>query len=486
MPAVVIAGILVAAAGAIVARVHRTRPGAPATTAVASALLPALCAGVLLGGAVRSWLTVAEAREYLPVSPAAVRSAEGRVRGSARLTEGGWAAELAVDRVRTAGGHYEARLRLPVYGLPERPSGGDRVRVSGELRRGERGLYLSASSADRLPNGQGDGAATAPLRAVAGATRARVETAVSRLGPASWLTAALLLGRTDGAPPYARELFRASGTAHILALSGMHLGILIALAMTLAAPVVGRHRALVLSLALVGGYVALVGFRASLARAAVMFGLGVCAVSTGRRPEPTRILAAAFLVLAVGAPRAVDGLSFQLSFAALGGILVFGRRLERAMVPWLPTVLRAPLAASIGAQLGTLPLVAAAFGVARPVGILATLAMAPIAVLFIWLSVAGVLLSVMAGTAATSGLLADTLRWVLAALESIILGLGDFFARAPGVWMGESAAVAAGAAVVSLAALLALLDRAPAEAHRGGGGDPDGVWRPLAADGKTA
>jgi ComEC/Rec2-related protein len=462
-----------------------------------AALCAALCAGLLLGGALRIGLTVSAARAHLPVAPVAVEAVSGRVRGTPRLTDAGWRADLRIDTVRTGRGRYDARLALRVYGLEQRPPGGERLLVSGELARGERGWYLSADGAARFAasgsRAAGPGAPGRP-RPPRAAARAGLETAVSRLGGASWLARALLLGRMEEAPPYARELFRASGTAHILALSGMHLGILIGLAMLLAGPLIGRHRALLLSLVLVAAYLAVVGFRASLARAAVMFALAVCAVSLGRRPEPTRILAAAFIAIAVCAPQSVDGLSFRLSFAALGGILLFGRRVDRALLPWVPGVVRAPLAASVGAQLGTLPIVAAAFGVARPIGVVATLAMAPVAVLFIWVSVAGLAVTAGASAAGMAGPLgagAALVRSALAGLEQVLLGLADAFARAPGVWMDGAAAGAAGALVVAAAAALLLLDSRLAGGQRAAGAvpggreaDPDGVRGPSGGGGE--
>lgn len=483
VPGLVAAAVFASASTAVVARVHRRMPPA--------ALCAAVCAGLLLGGALRIGLTVSAAREHLPVAPAAVEAVSGRVRGTPRLTDAGWRADLRVDTVRTGRGRYDARLALPVYGLEQRPPGGERLLVSGELARGERGWYLSADGAARFAasgsRAAGPGAPGRP-RPPRAAARAGLETAVSRLGGASWLARALLLGRMEEAPPYARELFRASGTAHILALSGMHLGILIGLAMLLAGPLIGRHRALLLSLVLVAAYLAVVGFRASLARAAVMFALAVCAVSLGRRPEPTRILAAAFIAIAASAPQSVDGLSFRLSFAALGGILLFGRRVDRALLPWVPGVVRAPLAASVGAQLGTLPIVAAAFGVARPIGVVATLAMAPVAVLFIWVSVAGLAVTAGASAAGMAGPLgagAALVRSALAGLEQVLLGLADAFARAPGVWMDGAAAGAAGALVVAAAAALLLLDTRLAGGQPAAGAvpgdreaDPDGVRGP--------
>ncbi len=430
---------------------------------------------------------VGEERHHLPVALTSVRVAEGTIGGRTRAGRGGWSASMVVDHVETASGRYGANLEIPVYGLQRRPAPGRRIRVEGRLTSGDHGLYLVADSAvergwaGRLPS---------IADASTGRLARRVDRAMSELGPAAWLSRALLLGRSDGAPAYAEDVFRRSGTAHILALSGMHLGILIALSVMLLAPFIGRRRALFAALGFVAVYLGVVGFRASLARASLMFALATTAVAVGRRPDPLRILAVSFIALAVAAPSSVDGLSFQLSFAALAGIIIVGRRLDRRLQPVLPAVLRRPLAASVGAQLATVPLLLAAFGVARPVGVVATLVMAPLAVLFVWISV-GATAAVLAG----ADLIADAASAVLAALEQTLLATGEFFSRAPGLYAGPEWVPVAAALVLAVGAAALRLDAAPSGvaptsgAAPGGaapGGqppaaaeDPDAVWGPL-------
>lgn len=424
----------------------------------------AVCAGLVLGGGVRLGLEAMAARSYLPVDAAAVGRLEGRVLTDGRRGRSGFRAELAVDRLETETGSYSARLRVPVYGLERRPRAGARLSVAGELAQGEQGLYLGAEGARRLAQGP---SAAAAVRAARGAVAARLDGAARELGAASGLLRALLLGRSDSVSPRVRGLFRASGTAHILALSGMHLGILIALALAGLTPLLGRRRALTAALVLVVCYLGVVGFRASLARAALMFALGFGAVALDRRPEPTRILAASFLLLSLLAPRAVDGLSFQLSFAALAGILVIGRWVDRLLVPWVPRLLRSACAASLGAQLATLPLVVAAFGVARPIGVVATLVMAPLAVLLIWAGVGALALSAVTGGAAFAAVA------FLELLQTGLLGAAQLFARAPGLWMSADLVPVLAAGAGTLTVSILLLDARPRYAdgagERGGG-----------------
>ena len=435
-------------------------------------LSAALAVGLLVGACVRLGIWVGEERQHLPVAPTTVRVAEGTVRSPARAEKSGWSAAVDLDHLETASGRYGARFELPVYGLQRPPARGRRIRVEGRLSAGEHGHYLVADSA--VERGWA-GSLARMADATTGRISRRVESAMSELGPSAWLSRALLLGRTDGAPAYAEDVFRRSGTAHILALSGMHLGILIALSVILLAPLLGRRRALFAALAIVGIYLGVVGFRASLARASLMFALATAAVALGRRPDPLRILAVSFIALAFAAPSSVDGLSFQLSFAALAGILIIGRRLDRRLQPVLPAVLRRPLAASLGAQLATLPLLLAAFGVARPVGVIATMVMAPLAVLFVWVSVAAT-----AAVLAGAELIVDAGSAALAGLEWALLSAGELFSRAPGFHAGGEWAPVGGALVVALGAVGLRLDSAPTCSRRVAAvEDPDAVWGPL-------
>jgi competence protein ComEC len=414
-------------------------PRSIAAREILRAVFAALCVGLLLGAAVRVGLSVGEERAHIPVAPERVTAVRGRTTAPTRRTDSGFAAELRVSEVRTESGSYSARLELPVYGLERAIGRGRSVTVSGELGRGERGLYIVARSlvAADWPRGVG--------RVVADA-RSRLAAGFTHLGGAGGLARALLLGQRDGLTAYAGELFRRSGTAHILALSGMHLGILVGLAVLLISPVLGRRTALVTSVVLSAAYLLVVGFRASLLRAAVMFTLVVVAVIRDRKPEPLRVLAGAFLILAVGAPGSVDGLSFKLSFAALAGILVLGRWLDRVLLPWVPSLVRGPLAASAGAQMATMPILLGTFGVARPIGIAATLVLAPLAVLFVWISVASLVLA-LAGAARPVELWAAP---VLEALETAMMRTAELFAAVPGVRVPQTGLP--GVAALTLAA----------------------------------
>lgn len=174
----------------------------------------------------------------------------------------------------------------------------------------------------------------------------------------------------DGAmlPHALREDFRASGLAHILALSGFHVGIVAMLALMLTRPMLLSPRLRpvrgVLVLAAVWSFALLGGLSPSLVRAAVMCSLLIAASLSGRYTSPWNSLAVAAIVILAWRPAAIYDVGFQLSFAAVAGILAFAGVLnpfDRRTTPRLHA-LAATVAVPLGATLATAPIVGAVFG----------------------------------------------------------------------------------------------------------------------------
>ncbi|HEY8531158.1 MAG TPA: ComEC family competence protein, partial [Limnochorda sp.] len=144
------------------------------------------------------------------------------------------------------------------------------------------------------------------------------------------LGAALLLGDRRWLPEAVEDRFRAAGLGHLLAVSGMHVGILGGLAWWL---VGGRRReAGWLARVAVSLWFLLLGLLtggAPSARRAVLMALVALWAPPSRR-DPAQALAAAGLILLLRDPLAAQDLGFQLSFAATAGILVLGPRMGRA------------------------------------------------------------------------------------------------------------------------------------------------------------
>ena len=184
----------------------------------------------------------------------------------------------------------------------------------------------------------------------------------------SALAQALLLGKRDALSQEIREDFRSSGTSHLLAVSGLHVGVVLFLTLGASAFAIGRRRQiyLLIPLATVWVYAALTGMAPPVERAAIMATVYLCAVAIGRPRShlPAILLAAA--VMAGLDPQALLQVSFQLSFAAVAGIALIlpWARDQRPGEPhggvWSAVYhhIRGGLIVSVAATLATLPLVA--------------------------------------------------------------------------------------------------------------------------------
>ncbi len=204
---------------------------------------------------------------------------------------------------------------------------------------------------------------------------------------AGGLFAALFTGNRDGLSGHSAGIFRKAGCSHILALSGMHLGILSAILLLLLKPLPGKVPAFIISCIVISGYLFLTGFGVSLVRAAVMYLYCGLATVFYRKFRALDILLLSFITLVIFQPESFYTVSFQLSFLAVGGIIIASPIIYRMLCPWLPSVLCAALSCSIGAQLFVTPLLLTVFGELYPVGIAAGIVIAPIVTVFIWIGI---------------------------------------------------------------------------------------------------
>jgi competence protein ComEC len=220
----------------------------------------------------------------------------------------------------------------------------------------------------------------------------------SSSGDPSWggLALALLLGIRDNLDTGIAALYRDSGCSHILALSGMHLAVLVGLISFLLKRPLGLRLAAICGALIIIAYCYIVGPLPSLNRAALMYLLGVIAVLGMLRKEPLLLLCMAFLIQIAITPRAGLSLSFILSYLALAGILVMGESLNGIFKGKIPAVLLLSISASVGAFLATAGVTAWFFGVLRPVGIFASLILTPLTTLFMIGSMAWLALNLLA------------------------------------------------------------------------------------------
>ena len=176
---------------------------------------------------------------------------------------------------------------------------------------------------------------------------------------AGFLTA-ILTGDKSGLSVEGAAALSEAGLYHILAVSGMHCGFLMALVTYLT----GKHRrrlTALCALPLLVFYAALTGGSPSVLRACVMLAFLLAAPLFRRDSDgPTALLAALFLILLAN-PFAAASISLQLSFAAMAGILFLTPRLYRLLMNgrkgnWVTRFLTAGFSATIGALVFTVPL----------------------------------------------------------------------------------------------------------------------------------
>ena len=238
------------------------------------------------------------------------------------------------------------------------------------------------------------------------------------------LLQALCFGIKDGLEGELTEAFRKSGTSHILALSGMHVGILVLLLQVVLSPVVNPFMAKVIIGFILFLYCILVGPFPSLVRAVLMYGIYTIALFWGRRIHPLDLLCHTFVVSCVLLPRSVLSYSNILSFAAVGGILWLTRPLQRYFRRFLFDPLLSAFSVSLGAQIVTAPLTLWFFSRLPLFGWLASILLSPVITLFMWIGILSLVTP-------SVPFLDPCLQGILEFLYTVILYVAEGFAQAP-------------------------------------------------------
>lgn len=188
------------------------------------------------------------------------------------------------------------------------------------------------------------------------------------------IISALTLGYREDLDKDVQRAFSASGAMHVLAVSGLHTGIVWGIVMWILTLGVlykplweDKFRRWLLNIStivLIWAYAFLTGLSPSVMRSALM--LTFWALSSLLEQQTSRwnpLLAAAVVILIVN-PLALWSVSFQLSFAAVAGIMLFGSSMQQAVVSKgrLWQSVSGLLIVSLAAQLGTMPLTLHYFG----------------------------------------------------------------------------------------------------------------------------
>jgi len=206
--------------------------------------------------------------------------------------------------------------------------------------------------------------------------------------PHAALLTAILLGKRSGIPTSLYAQFNATGTSHVIVISGSNIAILCGVLLAVFTRLAGRRIALYVSFLGIAAYVLLAGADAPVVRAAIMGGLYVLALRFGRRTEVRTSLVFAAALMTLINPAWLRDPGFQLSFSATAGLIWLMPLLEEVLNRWLSRLRGAAallsgllgdgLAVTLAAQLATLPVIAYHFGRVSPVGLLTNMLIVPV------------------------------------------------------------------------------------------------------------
>lgn len=279
---------------------------------------------------------------------------------------------------------------------------------------------------------------------------------------------AILLGIRDNLPDSLTEDFRRAGTAHLLAISGLHVSVLLALAISASGFLIGRRRQfyLIFPLLAIWIYALMSGASDSAVRAAIMGTVYIAAIAVGRPRSLIPALALAATVMVALEPRVLSRVSFQLSFAAMTGIAIYYEFLSDRIIEWLRVGpereewwaaslrgLAGAVGVSVAATLATAPLVMFYFERVSIVGLPATLLSMPALPLALTTHSAAALAGLVSETVATP------LGWIAWGLSKYMTEIASLFADIPSasVEVGELAPALVWTCYTAIAAAALLL-----------------------------
>jgi len=276
------------------------------------------------------------------------------------------------------------------------------------------------------------------------AIRDRAETAIGAgLSPTAAAVAhGMVLGADEAIPQSVRDDFRDSGLAHLLAASGTNVMLLSALALPLLIAVGLPYRGrIAVLLALIALYVPLAGGGPSIQRAGVMGAALLLAVALARPASRWYALGLAACATLALNPRTCAEAGWQLSFAAVAGILLLAPSIRR-WLDALPKAVGEGIAITVAATTATAPLLAFHFETISLAGLAANLVALPLVAPIMWLGLLRAAFGQLATWQGPVGVAVGAANELLgAALGPLVDGLvrvAGLFADAPGAQIGLS------------------------------------------------
>ena len=266
---------------------------------------------------------------------------------------------------------YQYGERLRLRGKLLSPPENEEFSFRDNLARYGIHAYMPLAAVTRLPGGGEN-----PILARIYAFKARALADIYEIfpDPEASLMAGILLGVDNGIPEDLQQAFKNTGTAHIIAISGFNIAIIAGIFVFLFSRFFGKRWGAVAAIAGIILYTILVGASPPVVRAAIMGSLSIFALQIGRRQAALNTLGFVAAFMALVNPLLLWDISFQLSFAATLGLIMFAEPLENLAVRltsrWLSAEkakkVAAPIAEffllTLAAQITTLPIMAYHFG----------------------------------------------------------------------------------------------------------------------------
>ena len=205
--------------------------------------------------------------------------------------------------------------------------------------------------------------------------------------PHASLTKGIVLGMRSTIPSSTRDEFSHTGTAHLLAISGLHLTIIAGILVSLGIRIFGRKGYVYvwMTIAAIWIYAILTGMNPPVLRSVQMISLFLAAEFFGRQRSSIIALFFAAALMSGFNPQILWDPSFQLSFSAMVGLVfifpllqslsrrvIISRFGETALLTGITSVIADSFSVSIGAIVAVWPLIAYYFGIISPVSPVAT------------------------------------------------------------------------------------------------------------------
>ncbi len=292
------------------------------------------------------------------------------------------------------GNYIRARAKLKEPGNFNNPGGFDYKRYLGYRGIHLRGYISRPTDIIVIRNSAGGYLRTGLERYRSLIRKSILETTSS---PERKILQALILGEKEGIPSDIIKKFNRAGVSHILAISGLHMGIIALISFSIIKGVIKSSEYLLLrfnmlkvsaliSLVPVIAYAFIAGLHISTIRAMIMIICYLIALLTGRDRDLLNVLAfAAFLILVIN-PASLFDVSFQLSFAAVTAIILAAPVIVNALSgisgegisrKGLRSLLLF-LAVSLSATIGTAPIIALYFNRISSISLISNLIVIPV------------------------------------------------------------------------------------------------------------